>query len=329
MNPRLLAAALLLFAACSSDSDSSGAGGSGGKGGGGGTSSAGGRGGSTGGTTGGTGGATGGTGGATGGTGGTGGATGGTGGATGGTGGATGGTGGSTGGTGGSAGSGTDAAGGSTDAGKTDGGGMTDGPPAGMGPTSGSPSPITAGFTEIKITYNVQSPHTLPQSERYTFDMATNTHTMWVRSNDSSFQAGNGTDPRTELRHRDEYRTGTHILEADVWIGGETDRTSIMQSFSTSPPTSFMLTAWKDRTLRYYFGTGNGPVIMTDAFEKWFNLKVVHDSAAGRVTVYINDVMSMSFADRGSSWHWKNGVYGCRSMRCETRWRNLKHWVKN
>jgi hypothetical protein len=206
---------------------------------------------------------------------------------------------------------------------------MTDGTPSGMGPTSGSPSPITAGFTEMKITFNVQSPHTLPQSERYTFDMATNTHVMWVRSNDSSFQAGNGTDPRTELRHRDEYRSGKHILEADVWIGGETDRTSIMQSFSTSPPTSFMLTAWKDRTLRYYFGTGNGPIIMMDAFEKWFNLKVLHDAEAGRVTVYINDVMSMSFADRGSSWHWKNGVYGCRSMRCETRWRNLKHWVKN
>jgi hypothetical protein len=206
---------------------------------------------------------------------------------------------------------------------------MTDGPPSGAGGTGGGPSPITAGFTELKITFNVQSPHTLPQSERYTFDMATNTHVMWVRSNDSSFQAGNGTDPRTELRHRDEYTSGKHILEADVWIGGETDRTSIMQSFSTSPPTSFMLTAWKDRTLRYYFGTGNGPVIMTDAFEKWFNLKVLHDAAAGRVTVYINDVMSMSFADRGNHWHWKNGVYGCRSMRCETRWRNLKHWVKN
>ena len=206
---------------------------------------------------------------------------------------------------------------------------MTDGPPSGTGGTGGSPSPITAGFTELKHTFNIQSPHTIPQAERYTFDMATNTHTLWVKSNDSSFQAGNGTDPRTELRHRDEYKSGVHILEADVWIGGETDRTSIMQSFSTSPPTSFMLTAWKDRTLRYYFGTGNGPIIMMDAFEKWFNLKVLHDVSAGRVTVYINDVMSMSFADRGSYWHWKNGVYGCRSMRCETRWRNLKHWVKN
>ncbi len=292
----------------------------------GGTTSAGGRGGSTGGSSAGTGGSTAGTGGSTAGTGGS---TAGTGGSTAGTGGSTAGAGGSTGGTGGSAGSGGDAAAGSPDVGSTDGGGMTDGPPSGMGGTGGGPSPITAGFTELKITYNVQSPHTLPQSERYTFDMATNTHVMWVRSNDSSFQAGNGTDPRTELRHRDEYRSGKHILEADVWIGGETDRTSIMQSFSTSPPTSFMLTAWKDRTLRYYFGTGNGPIIMMDAFEKWFNLKVLHDAEAGRVTVYINDVMSMSFADRGSSWHWKNGVYGCRSMRCETRWRNLKHWVKN
>ena len=89
-----------------------------------------------------------------------------------------------------------------------------------------------------------------------------------------------------------------------------------------------MLTAWKDRTLRYYFGTGNGPVIMTDAFDKWFNLKVLHDVGTHTVTVFINDVKSMSFKDKGSHWHFKNGNYGCRSERCETRWRNLRYWTK-
>jgi hypothetical protein len=89
-----------------------------------------------------------------------------------------------------------------------------------------------------------------------------------------------------------------------------------------------MLTAWADRTLRYYFGTGNGPVIMMDAFDKWFNLKVLHNVTTHDVTVFINDVKSMSFKDKGSHWHFKNGNYGCRSMRCETRWRNLRYWVK-
>jgi hypothetical protein len=191
-----------------------------------------------------------------------------------------------------------------------------------------SKSPITEGFTMTPFTYDIQSPYQTPRGERYTYDAATNTHTCWVKSNDSSFQAGNGTDPRTELRWKEEWTSGQHMLEADLWIGGMTDRTSIVQVFSTNPPTTFMLTAWKDRTLRYYFGTGNGPVIMTDAFEKWFNLKVLHDVTTHQVTVFINDVKSMSFKDKGSHWHFKNGNYGCRSERCETRWRNLRYWVK-
>jgi hypothetical protein len=277
----------------------------------------------------------------------TGGTTGSTGGKTGSTGGKSGGSGGSTGSTGGSVGTGGSSAGtgGSSDTGGspgtggsgTDDGGAATGGSMGSGGSPGDggstlppgPSPLTQGFTMTKFTYNIQSPHTIPQSERYTFDAATNTHTCWVKSTDSSFQAGNGTDPRTELRWLEEWTSGQHMLEAEVWIGGQTDRTNIVQVFSTSPPTTFMLTAWKDRTLRYYFGTGNGPVIMTDAFEKWFNLKVLHNVSTHQVTVYINDVKSMSFADKGSHWHFKNGNYGCRSERCETRWRNLRYWVKN
>jgi hypothetical protein len=319
--------------------------GSGGTSGGFGGSGLGGSGGTPGGGTGGSGGATGGSGGgpATGGTGGgAGGATGGSGGATGGSGGATGGSGGRDGG--GAAGAG--GAGGAADAGGPASDAMGGPPPMQPpgGPTPSPPpgnpavdncmsppltkSPLTEGFRQIPCTFTVQSPHTVPQSARYTYDRATNTHTCWVNSNDSSFQPGNGTDPRCELRHREEYRTGQHMLEAEVWIEPRTHRTCIMQSFSTSPPTSFMLTAWNDQTLRYYFGTGNGPVIMTNAFGKWFNLKVLHNTASGKVTVYIDDKESMSFDDRGSSWHWKNGVYGSRT-RSETRWRNLRHWVKD
>jgi hypothetical protein len=216
--------------------------------------------------------------------------------------------------------------------GSTGGGGQTGGGGRGTDPKVPPPndenSPITQGFTETPFMYNVQSPTNVPVAERYTFDKALNTHVMWVKSTDSSFEAGNGTDPRTELRWTNEWTSGQHMLDADVWIAATTDRTNITQVFSTTPPTTFMLTAWKDRTLRYYFGTGNGPVIMQDAFEKWFNLKVLHNVAAHTVTVYINDVKSMSFPDKGSHWHFKNGNYGCRSERCETHWHNLRYWVK-
>jgi hypothetical protein len=191
-----------------------------------------------------------------------------------------------------------------------------------------SNSPITQGFTDTPFTFVIQSPHRLPQAERYTYDPLTNTHTCWVGKDDSSFQAGNNTDPRTELRWQQEWTSGQHMLEADVWIAPTTHRTSIVQVFSTNPPTTFMLTAWRDRTLRYYFGTGNGPVIMRDAFDRWFNLKVLHDVGAKTVTVFIDDVKAMSFRDKGTHWHFKNGNYGCDTDRCETRWRNLRYWTK-
>jgi hypothetical protein len=189
-------------------------------------------------------------------------------------------------------------------------------------------SPLTEGFRQIPCTYNIQSPHTVPQGDRYTYDKATNTHTFFVNSNDSSFQAGNGTDPRCELRHLEEWTSGQHMFEADLWIDPRTHRSSITQHFSTNPPTSFMLTAWNDKTLRYYFGNGDGPVILADAFGKWMNMKILHNVATRDITVYIDDKPTMTFKHRGTHWHWKNGVYGCRT-RCETRFRNLRHWVKD
>jgi hypothetical protein len=189
-------------------------------------------------------------------------------------------------------------------------------------------SPLTEGFRQIPCTYNIQSPYQVPQAQRYTYDKATNTHICFVNSNDSSFQAGNGTDPRCELRHQEEWTSGQHMLEADLWIDPRTHRTSILQHFSTNPPTSFMLTAWNDKTLRYYFGNGDGPVILADAFGRWFNIKVLHNAATRDITVYIDDKPTMTFKHRGTHWHWKNGVYGSRT-RSETRWRNLRHWVKD
>ena len=286
----------------------------------------------TGGAVGTTGGKTGSTGGAPG----TGGKMTGTGGAAtggdsgGGAGGSMGGSGGSTGGAGGSmGGSGGAPTGGSGGGAGGSVGGAVGGTDPNVPPPDWTGTAVTQGFTQTPFQYNIQSPYKVPQADRYTFDKDKNVHICWVKSDDSSFQAGNGTDPRTELRWTNEWTSGQHMLDADVWIAPTTDRTNIVQVFSTTPPTTFMLTAWKDRTLRYYFGTGNGPIIMMDAFGKWFNLKVLHNVAAHQVTVYINDVKSMSFADKGSHWHFKNGNYGCRSERCETHWHNLRYWVKN
>jgi hypothetical protein len=193
----------------------------------------------------------------------------------------------------------------------------------------GEDSPLTAGFKKAKFSWRLHSPRNLPASARYSCDKATNTHTTFIEADDEPFQPGNNTDPRTEMRWENDYGgNGARMFEADLFVAAA-DRSSIMQVFQTRPrPTSFMLTAWKDGTLRHYFGTGNGPIIAENVIGRWINLKVLHDIAAGRISTFIDDKPSMSFDDRGgSTWYFKNGAYGTNS-RTETRWRNIRYWVK-
>jgi hypothetical protein len=255
--------------------------------------------------------------------------TGGTGGGTGGT--ASGGTGGGAdagGGTGGSA----DAGGGDrSDAGEAGGGDMGGGeagaaplPPAGS-------SPLTQGFTQRMPMWNIQSPRNVPRSERYKYDEATGVHTMINYSTDEAFQAGNNTDPRTEFRWTNEYgNSGQHMFDADLFLVPGSNRSCIMQVFgSASSATTLMLTAWADGSIRRYFGGEPPPeILIAGAAGRWLNLKVLHDASAGTLTVYENDKMVWTGPDRGgNSHHFKNGVYGT-TMRSETRWRNIRYWVK-
>ena len=316
----MLLTCFMLVAAggCDDGDDSSSDGGAGGarSGGAGGGSGGTGRGGSGGGTGGsGTGGATQ-SGGAGGGSGGSSGGAGGAGG-----GGGAGGAGGSDGGAG-SGGARSDARDGSAEAGSDT---------AGAAPLPPSNSPLTAGWTARKPSWKVHSPYNLPVTARVKYDEASGVHSMFVNANDAPMSAGKSTDPRAEYRW-DPYTSGKNMFDADVWIEPRTDATCIMQVFMTSPsPTSMMLSAWKDGTVRYYGFAANGvgaPVVHPKSHGEWWNLKVLHDTDAGTIQVYVNDVLSKTFPDKGgSSWYFKNGVYGTTG-RSETRWRNIRWWTK-
>jgi hypothetical protein len=91
-----------------------------------------------------------------------------------------------------------------------------------------------------------------------------------------------------------------------------------------------MITAWGDGHLRRYFG-GEPPaeILIPNAAGRWLNLKVMHDTGAGMINIYENDKLVKTIPDRGGSGHhFKNGVYGT-SKRSETRWKNIRYWVKD
>ena len=206
--------------------------------------------------------------------------------------------------------------------------------PGTVPPDSGGNSPLTVGWKLTPFTFKVQRPHNLPLESRYSFDPATNTHTMFVNSNDASHEPPpNSTDPRTEMRWTTEYGSGAHMFDADVFIAPGTNRSCIMQMFGAAgSATTIMFTAWQDGSIRRYFGQGTaapgGAPIVANAFNRWWNLKVIHDTGAKQIRVYADDKMVASFADRGgASHHFKNGVYGSTG-RSETRWRNVRYWTK-
>jgi hypothetical protein len=233
--------------------------------------------------------------------------------ATGGQGGATGGAGGAT--------SPADGGGGSADAGTS----KPDVPPAGTGGAGGS-SPLTAGWREAPFEFSIHKPYDLPESARHSYDAATNTHTFWVLKTDKPHDPPpNTTAPRTELRMKNDYTSGLHQFEADMYVVAGTDGPSIMQVFGGSAhATAFMLKAYGG-SLKHY----DRETVLTDAYEKWLHLNVIHNADTGEVKAYIDNRLVGTFKDNGPATHYfKCGVYGPNSPRVETRFRNIKNWVK-
>ncbi|WP_233362239.1 polysaccharide lyase family 7 protein [Streptomyces sp. GMR22] len=178
----------------------------------------------------------------------------------------------------------------------------------------------------------MHKPWNLDLSERYGYNSSTKTHTMWVNSTDEPLEEGSDTDPRTEMRWKQEYSSGKHMWDADVYVPSGTNGADIMQILrgkhpSGTPATDIMLRASSANggTLKRY----TDAVIKTGIYNTWWNLKVAHDADAGKIQVYADDKLVLTVDDRGpATRYFKNGVYHHGSGRAEARFRNIRYWVK-
>jgi hypothetical protein len=194
-----------------------------------------------------------------------------------------------------------------------------------------TPTTPTTGWTQKSFSYSIQKPYNLAVSDRYRFDSATNTHYFWVYATDQPHYQGSPTEPRTEMRIKNDYTSGNHQFEADVYVVSGTHDTSVMQVFGGSTKaTSIMLAAYNENggTLKRY----NNSVLATGIYNRWFHLNVVHtasSSGQGTIKVYIDNALVGTFADDGpATYYFKAGVYHPGSARAESRFRNIKYWVK-
>jgi hypothetical protein len=208
----------------------------------------------------------------------------------------------------------------------------SDGPAPDGGGGTGSTA-LTAGWTQTPFTFALHTPYDLDPSARHSYDPATDTHTFWVLRGDKPHEPPpNMTAARSELRMRNDYRGGNHQFEADVFVVSGTTGACVMQVFGgVTHATSIMLfaAAQNGGTVQRY----DGPqVIKAMVYDRWWHLNVIHEanpSGIGQIKVYADGQPVGTFEDRGNANHYfKCGVYGNSGERAESRFRNIKYWVK-
>lgn len=97
-----------------------------------------------------------------------------------------------------------------------------------------------------------------------------------------------------------------------------------MQVFGASAPyaTTLMVRVYNG-SLMYY----RGPVLLSDIYDKWFRLNIIHDVDAAKVNVFIDEVLKLEVDGRGGTSHsLKCGVYAQDndSSCMESRWKEIK-----
>ncbi|WBB59181.1 cinnamyl alcohol dehydrogenase [Streptomyces sp. WMMC500] len=195
-------------------------------------------------------------------------------------------------------------------------------------PTAHAADPTT-GWTQTPFDFTVQKPWDLPVSQRYS--SSGGEHRLWVYDTDKPHTQSSNTDPRTEMRWRQEYSSGQHMWDADVYVPSGTNGATVMQILRVrggapgTPATDIMFNVYNSSggSLKYF----DRQTLKSGIYNRWFNMKVAHDAGTRDITVWFDNVEALRTTDRGSATrHFKNGVYHHGSGRAESRFRNVKYW---
>jgi hypothetical protein len=179
----------------------------------------------------------------------------------------------------------------------------------------------TSGLTQYKDTYNVQQPYNLPESAR--FSVSGGVYSAWILKGDKPLSRGSHTGPRTEMRWAANWKSGEHMLDADVMVDPGTEGTAILQVKSNTKGEPIYLVVQHGDL---YHGTGTK--IATGVVGHWFHLTVDYNPSAGVAHVWLNDklIFTRRVSGQGGTYYFKNGVYNLKGSRSETHWKNITFW---
>jgi hypothetical protein len=134
----------------------------------------------------------------------------------------------------------------------------------------------------------------------------------------------NGGRQRCEMRVKNEYKTGSQMFEGDVRVTAG-NGTTVHQIFKF-----LMLVAYPQNggVLHQHSQT----FLVSGVFGKWVHVNTVHDTAAGKVDIYIDCVkkltMNQGGPDTPAGWYHKYGVYNVGGSVAQSEWRDVRYYRK-
>ncbi|GMN56303.1 hypothetical protein TIFTF001_025407 [Ficus carica] len=183
----------------------------------------------------------------------------------------------------------------------------------------------TDGFSRVSLSssnFKLQKPYDQPVQNRYSNNNGV--ETFRVFSNDKPFQQGSPTKPRTEIRISGyDYTSGVWQFEGNFYVPSGTNGVCIMQVFGAANQATTLQLRVYNGNLQVY----KNQVVVSNIYNKWFKLNVIHDVGNSRVTIFINDQQKVVVGGRGlSTFYFKYGVYAQdgSSNDMESKWSGIK-----
>jgi hypothetical protein len=194
-------------------------------------------------------------------------------------------------------------------------------------PEEDGPDPIGDGWTEYfpEWTYHVP-PNADEYGQRYTYEDGV--FHLWVEDTDLSTFPGNDSGPRSEVRVKNEYVSGSRQFQADVLIVAGAEKVGVWQLFQRPYP--WMIRIY-DGGFRQY---GNGSSFGDLKMGVWFRFHTVHHAASRNLKIYVDGSLvldtTISESDGSVDFYNKFGVYGREGMGelNEIYFKNVHYYLK-
>jgi hypothetical protein len=131
-----------------------------------------------------------------------------------------------------------------------------------------------------------------------------------------------GVRQRCEMRVKNGYRTGSNQFEGDVRVTAG-DGTCVHQVFKF-----LMLVAYPQNGGELH--QHSQAFLASGVFGKWVHVNTVHDTAAGKVDIYLDCVKKLTInqspPDAADGWYNKYGVYNLGGAVAQSEWRNVRFY---